>query len=154
MAYNNGFPIGYQPAQTYYPQPYQQSVQPVQQASQMPMQQVQQQAQQMMTPPTIHAEIVQVDSEQIAENYPLAAGSSQMMIARDDSAIYIKSMYANGQYNLDVFVKRPKAPNKPEINPDIYITREEFESRLKAITEPPRTQSVAKKSAKKESEDE
>ncbi len=121
MAYNP-FPMGYQPAQIYYPQ---------QQYQQMP----QGQNQQPMSPPTIHAEIVQVDSEQSAESYPLAAGASQMMIAKDDSAIYVKSMYANGQYNLDVFVKRPHKARKPDVDLDQYITREEFESRLNAILE-------------------
>lgn len=123
MAYNNGFPIGYQP---YYPQ-YQQQYQ------QMPQQQ---QTQQAMTPPTIHAEIVQVDNEQVAENYPLSAGMSQMMIAKDDSAIFVKTMYANGQYNLDTFIKRPSKPKQPDFNPNLYITREEFETRLKSLLEP------------------
>lgn len=126
MAYN-GFPVNYQPAQIYYPQQAQQQYMP---------QQAQPQPQQPMTPPTIHAEIIQVDSEQTAENYPLAAGSSQMMIAKDDSAIYVKTMYANGQYNLDAFIKRPKAPNKPQIDMDMYVTREEFETRLKSLTAP------------------
>ena len=46
MAYNNGFPMSYQ--QYYQPMGYQQQMN------------VQQQNQQMMTPPTIHAEIVQI----------------------------------------------------------------------------------------------
>ena len=150
MAYNNGFPVGYQPAQIYYPQPYQQPLQQIQQTAPMPVQQ-------QMTPPTIHAEIVQVDSEQAAENYPLAVGASQMMIAKDDSAIFVKSMYANGQYNFEVFAKRPKAPRRPEIDPDIYITRDEFESRLQAILEASeakeKTVTIPKKPAKKEGEE-
>lgn len=129
MAYNNGFPMNYQPAQIYYPQQYQ--YQPQMQAQM----QTQMQTQQPMTPPTIHAEIVQVDNEQAGENYPLAVGASQMMMAKDESAIFVKSMYANGQYNFDVFEKRPKRPKKPEINLDMYITRDEFEKRLKSLTE-------------------
>ena len=129
MAYNNGFPMGYQPAQFYYPQQNNPYYQPQVQAQA----QAQVQPQQAMTPPTIHAEIIQVDGEQSAADYPLSAGSSQMMIAKDDSAIFVKTMYANGQYNLDVFAKRPNASKKKELDPDIYITREEFESRLKSI---------------------
>lgn len=125
MAYNN-FPIGYQPAQIYYPQPMQQQYSQSQQQTQ---------PQQMMTPPTIHAEIVQVDNEQAAESYPLSAGSSQMMIARDDSAIYVKTMYPNGQYKLDVFLKRPEAPRNASNGSDIYVTRDEFEKRLQEILE-------------------
>lgn len=126
MAYNN-FPVGYQPAQIYYPQ-YNQS-----QYMQQPNQQTQ--PQQTMTPPMIHAEIVQVDNEQAAESYPLSAGTSQMMIAKDDSAIYVKTMYPNGQYKLDAFIKRPEAPRNAARDSDIYITRDEFESRLNEILE-------------------
>lgn len=122
MAYNNGFPIGYP---QFYPQyqqfPQQQQVVP------------QQQTQQMMTPPTIHAEILQVESEQSAENYPVAAGMSQMMIKKDDSEIYVKTAFANGQSRLDVYVKRPERPNKPVLDLEGYVTRDELENRLNAL---------------------
>lgn len=73
-----------------------------------------------MTPPTIHAEIVQVDGEQAAAQYPVGAGMSQMMIARDDSAIFVKTATANG-YTLNVFVKRPPAPESAPFNPADYV---------------------------------
>ena len=114
MAYNNYFPATYQP---FYPQ-YQQP----------PMQQPQQQ--QMMTPPTIRAEIVQVGSKAEALNFPVGAGQTQMMIMRDDSAIYIKSAFANGQANLDEYIRKPPEPEKPVAD---YITREEFEQRISAL---------------------
>lgn len=122
MAYNNGFPIGYQ---QFYPQyiPPQQYAQ----QSQAMMQQA------TMTPPTIHAEILQVDSEQSAENYPVAAGASQMMIKKDESEIYVKTAFANGQSRLDVYVKRPERPNKPSFDLEGYITRDEFENRLNEL---------------------
>lgn len=127
MAYNNGFPIGYQPAQIYYPQQMPQVQQPMQQMQQS------NNLQSMMSPPTIHAEIIQVDNEQMAENHPLSAGASQMMIAKDDSAIFVKTMYANGQYNLDVYTKRPSVSKKTEIDPSLYVTRQEFEDRITAL---------------------
>lgn len=73
-----------------------------------------------MTPPTIHAEIVQVGGEQAAAQYPVGAGMSQMMIAKDDSAIFVKTATANG-YTLDVFVKRPPAPEAAPFNPADYV---------------------------------
>lgn len=112
MAYNGYFPMGYQ----YYPQ-YQQQFQQPQQA-------------QMMTPPTIRAEIVQVGSRAEAENFPVGAGQTQMMIAKDDSAIYIKTAFANGQATLDEYIKKPPEQEKPL--PD-YVTREEFEQRIAAL---------------------
>ena len=64
-----------------------------------------------------------------------------MMIARDDSAIYVKTAYANGQSNLVEYVRKEAEPEAP--TPD-YVTREEFEQRLaeiskaKATTKPER----------------
>lgn len=120
MIFNGGYPASYQPMYGY--QNYQQ--------------QTQQQTPQMMTPPTIRAEIVQVDNEEAASNYPVGPGASQMMIAKDDSAIYVKSALANGQATLDVFVKRPRTPQKPPVNLDDYVTKEELENRLQAILQP------------------
>lgn len=83
-----------------------------------------------MTPPTIHADIVQVGSEEEAWSYPVAAGSTQMMMARDDSAIYIKSAYPNSQPSLDVFVKSRIRPQKPASD---YVTREELAEMLEGL---------------------
>ena len=68
MAYNNGFPVTYPQFVPQYQQPYQ-------------IPQYQQSASQGMTPPTVHADIYQVGSEQEAANFPVAAGASQMMVA-------------------------------------------------------------------------
>lgn len=110
MAYNY-FPMGYQP---YVPTPQMQT------------------QNQMMTPPTIHAEIVQVGSEQEAANYPVGMGASQMMIAKDDSAIYVKTATQNGA-TLEVFVKRPQKPPAPAFDPSEYVTKEELDRRLEAL---------------------
>lgn len=110
MAYNNYFPATYP---QFYPQ-YPQQPQP---------------QQQMMTPPTIRAEIVQVGSKTEAANFPVGAGQTQMMIMKDDSAIYIKSAFANGQANLDEYIRKPHE----ESTSTEYITREEFEQRISAL---------------------
>ena len=123
MAWNQMFPVGYQPAQMpgWNPQAYQQ---------------------QMMTPPTIRAEIVQVDGEEQAAQYPVGAGASQMMIARDDSAIFVKTAGTNGA-TLDVFVKRP--PAAPASAPE-YMTRADVEAMIAAA--------LPKRSVKKEAAEE
>lgn len=112
-------PYNYTPYQQMY-QPYQQ--QPYSSQSQ----QYTSQPQQQYTPPTIHAEIIQVSSEQEAKDYPVAAGNTQMFIAKDDSAIYIKTAYVNTPAQIVVY---KKSEPEPEVKPD-YITREEFEKRL------------------------
>lgn len=94
--------------------------QPPGQAAQLNNQQQQTAAAPMMTPPTIRAEIVQVDGEAAAAQYPVGAGMSQMMMARDDTAIFVKTATANG-YTLDVFEKRPPAPQPAPFNPDEYV---------------------------------
>lgn len=124
MAYNNGFPMSYQ--QFYQPQ-YQVPYNSFQSGNN----QIQQQAQsQMMTPPTIHAEIVQIADRAEALNFPVGAGQAQMMIAKDDSAIFVKTAFANGQSNLVEYVKKAPEPQTP---PAEYVTREEFERRLAEI---------------------
>ena len=116
MAYNNGFPVSY----PYMPQ------------YQYPQYQQQQAA--SMTPPTVHADIIQVSSEAEAAAYPVAAGASQMMVAKDDSAIYVKTAFANGQSNLAVYTKRPPTPQPQPVDMTVFVTREELEQRLAALT--------------------
>lgn len=102
--------------------------QPAQVAQQLAPQQ-QTAAARAMTPPTIRAEIIQVGSgeqgELEAAQYPIGAGQSQMFMARDDSAIYIKTATTNG-YTLDVFPKRPPAPTPPPFDPSKYVRIEEL----------------------------
>ena len=115
MAYNNGFPMSYQ---QFYPQ---------QMGFQQQIVTPQQSQQQMMTPPTIHAEIVQINDKNEAVNFPVGAGQAQMMITKDDSSIFVKTAFANGQSNLVEYVR--KAPEPQTVSAD-YITRDEFERRL------------------------
>lgn len=117
MAYNSGFPVGYQ--QYFQPPQYGGSYAP------------QQASQQLMTPPTIHAEIVQIGGEDEAVGFPVGAGQSQMMMTRDDSAIYIKTAYANGQSSIAKYV-REKAKPQQDLSAN-YVTREEFEKRISEI---------------------
>ena len=112
------YPPAYQPTMTGYQQP--QMMQPVQQpgpAAGNPQ----------MTLPTVHADILQVADEDAMERQPVDAGTSQMMITRDESVIGVKSVLANGESTLDIYRKQPKAqkPAEPE-----YITRAEFERRI------------------------
>jgi hypothetical protein len=119
--YNSGFPATYQPLYQPYQQPVmQQPVSPTQMSG----------ANQMMTPPTIRAEIVQVKGEDAASTFPVNAGASQMMISQDESEIYIKSATANG-FTLDVYVKRPPAPPAPKFDPSEYVRKDEMEKLIK-----------------------
>ena len=94
-----------------------------------PQQQMMQQPGQapQMTKPTVHADIIQIENEAAGENEPVDAGTSQMMITKDESAILVKSVLANGETTMDIYRKQPKAekPAEPE-----YVTRAEFEKRI------------------------
>ena len=128
--YNNGFPINYP---QYYPQQFQypqQNMQP-QNVQQQNLPQQNLGAAQMMTPPTIHAEIVQINGKDEAVNFPVGTGQSQMMMTKDDSAIFIKTAYANGQSTLIKYTKEEVKPQETT-NAD-YVTREEFENRIAEI---------------------
>lgn len=83
-----------------------------------------------MTKPTVHADIMQVEDETEMDRQPVDAGTSQMMITKDETVIGIKSVLANGEVTMDIYRKQPKAakPAEPE-----YITREEFEQRIAAM---------------------
>lgn len=114
---------------------------------QQPAQQAQQN-QQGLTPPTIRAEIVQVDSMDAIDRFPMAAGTSQMFMTKDESTIVVRSMYANGQHNDDIYDKRPPAPPAPTLNPAEYVRKDELQAMLSELLQA-RTVPV-KASAKKE----
>ena len=93
---------------------------------QMYLQQMQQQFQPapQMTLPTIHADIIQVNSADDVERFPVGVGASQMFILRDDSTIYVKTGTVISVYERKQQATQP-APT--------YITREELEERLSAF---------------------
>lgn len=130
MAGITGRTVGYgYPQYGFYPPAYQ----PTMNGYQMPQAQAPQQMTQQPGPvpgnpqlskPTVHADIVQIENEAAGEQEPVDAGTSQMMITKDESAILIKSVLANGETTMDIYRKIPPAPKKAE--PE-YVTREEFD---------------------------
>ena len=136
--YIGNYPASYAPSMTGYQNPaywpqYQQPqmMQPVQQPGQAA-------GNPQMTLPTVHADILQVADEEAMEKQPVDAGTSQMMISKDETVIGVKSVLANGESTLDIYRKQPKAakPAEPE-----YVTREEFERKIAEMiraTEPVR----------------
>lgn len=147
MAYTNGFPVGYQPFN-----PYMQMNNPyMQQVQQMPQMQQPTQQPQAMTPPTIHADIIQVENEAEADRYPMAANQPpQMFMTRDESAIFVKTMLANNQHDLTAYIKRPPTPPTPPVDLAAYVTRQELDERLAALLQ---TAQTSKRTTKKEGEE-
>jgi hypothetical protein len=136
MAFYNGFPATYNQM---YPQGYPGAQMPVY-GQQMPnngymggtfqngntqsVQQPQQPAP-VMTPPTIRAEIIQIEDEAAVDRFPLAAGASQMFMTRAEDKIIIKTMGQDGSLPLVIYDKRPPAPPAPKFDPAEYVRRDE-----------------------------
>jgi len=106
-----------------------------------------------MSAPTVHADILQVKDEDEGRKTPVDVGTSKMMITKDESEIFVKSAFANGEYDFIVYQRQPKKNPEPEklaIDLSDYLTKEEFEKRIAALT----FQSAAKKATRKEAGDE
>lgn len=132
--YNGGYPMTYQNPYSYLAQTYA-TPQPVMQAA--PPQQAQAPAQnpQMMTPPTIRAEIIQVDNEAAGEAFPVGVGASQMMITRDEQTILVKSANQSGT-TVEYYDKRPPAPQPKQIAPESIVTWDALEKWMAERTKP------------------
>lgn len=151
MAYNTGFPATY-PQAGYQVPGYAQTG-----FAQQPGMYTQPQAgnqsganygpQTAMTPPTIHAEIIQVDSEAAVDTQPQAAGTAQMYMTRDDQCIIIKTQYAGGNFDKACYDRRPPAPAPEPFDPSEYVRRDELPS---LIAQAVAGQNSPKKVSKKE----
>lgn len=122
-AYNNYFPVGYQPATYQYQQPT--VMQP------------------QVTTGTQTSGIIWVQGEAGAKAYPVAPGNSLLLMDSESEQFYIKSTDVSGMpMPLRIFSYKEVAPqteNKgstKEIDLSQFITKEEFESRLEALKMP------------------
>lgn len=104
MAYNNNFPVGYQPAQIYYPQ-QQQPYQPMMQ-QQVPQQQPQ---------PQTNNSIIWVQGEAGAKSYLVAPNTTVQLWDSENQVIYLKSADASGMPSMKVldYTIRPDASSVP-----------------------------------------
>ena len=127
MAYNNGFPIGYQqmyPTYNYIPQ--QQLTQPV-------VQQV--------TQPVNDTGILWVQGEAGAKSWAVAPGKSVMLMDSESNTFYIKSSDQSGMpmpLRIFDYTERTQQStqqvntiqHEPQIDTSQFITREELDKRL------------------------
>ena len=127
MAYNNGFPIGYQqmyPTYNYVPQ---------QQLSQPVVQQVAQ--------PVNDTGILWVQGEAGAKSWAVAPGKSVMLMDSESNTFYIKSSDQSGMpmpLRIFDYTERTQQStqsvntiqHEPQIDTSQFITREELDKRL------------------------
>ena len=110
MAYNNYFPVNYQPMQMYQPQP-QQMVQ----------------AQQPQAQPQSNG-LIWVQGEGAAKSYLVAPGNTVALFDNESQTIYIKSADASGMPSMRVldYTFRDSAPqNKQIFAENDYATKDE-----------------------------
>ena len=106
MAFNNGFPIGYQPAQIYYPPQQAQQPQPQQNNG-----------------------IIWVQGEAGAKSYLVAPNTTVQLWDSESQVIYLKSADASGMPSIKVldYTIRDSAPKHPTpVGPQVdYATKED-----------------------------
>ena len=109
MAYNNGFPIGYQA-------PYQQSYYPMQNY----------QTQQTQSQQT---GIIWVQGEAAAKSYPVAPNTSVALWDSEANVIYIKSADGSGMPSMKIvdYTMRETGPRRAEISSqNDYVTKDDL----------------------------
>lgn len=119
MAYNNGFPIGYQPYPQTYAQQYQQS----------------QQYQNQQAQPTPN--LIWVQGEAAAKSYPIAPNSSVPLWDSEANVIYIKSADMSGMPSIKVldYTMRDVTARTPEISPqNEFATKDDISVLEKEIS--------------------
>lgn len=128
MAYNNGFPIGYQP---YYPPQYQPSPPQPQQMPQAPAQQ-----------PMNTSSIIWVQGEAGAKSYLVAPNNTVQLWDSENQTIYLKSADASGMPSMKILDYQIREATSQIQQPPVvaqtqtdYVTRTEldaFESKINA----------------------
>ena len=124
MAYNNYFPMGYQPYPQNYPQNY----------PQVYPQQNTQQAQQ-------NNGIVWVQGIEGAKAHPVGAGQSVLLMDSDSDCMYLKSADQTGMPSLRVFDYKERTSPLEQKNDDLsvfatkvelshYVTKEELKKAI------------------------
>lgn len=105
------FPVGYQPFN-----PYQQYQTPGTAQTQQ----------------TKYVEVIPVDTVEEASACPMAAGSSFLFFARDDSFIAVKTSGVNGQNTFQIYDRRPPAPAEPVFRAEEYVRKDELPALIQA----------------------
>lgn len=117
MAYNNMFPMNYQQFQPQY----------------IPQPQLQQ--------PQQSSGVIWVQGEAGAKSYLVAPNTTVQLWDSENPVIYLKSADASGMPTMRVLDYTFRDAPKPQTTTD-YITREEFEERIKKLEKPTRSREV------------
>lgn len=82
---------------------------------------------QVMTPPTIRCEIIQITDPAEVDRYQMQPGATQIFVTRAEDLFIVREQGQAG-YSIKRYPLEPPEPPKPPINPGDYLTREEFDA--------------------------
>jgi len=119
MAYNNGFPMGYN---YMYPNTVQQPVQPVQPIVQQPN----------YTPPTDNG-ILWVQGEAGAKSWAVAPGKSVLLMDSEANKFYIKSSDGSGMpmpLRIFNYTEQTETSEEKKIDTSEFVTKDELNEKL------------------------
>ena len=85
---------------------------------------------QAQQPTSRMAEVFLATSEKSVYDFPVAAGTTVLFVASDESFIAIKEVSVAGQITISFYDKRPPAPQEKPVDLTAFVTREELERRL------------------------
>ena len=88
---------------------------------------------QSQQPTSRMAEVFLAANEKAVYDFPVAAGTTVLFVAGDESFIAIKEVSVAGQISTTFYDKRPPAPQEMPIDPTMYVTRKELEQRLAGL---------------------
>lgn len=74
--------------------------------------------------------IIAVNNQKEAEDFPVGLGSTQMMMARDDSFVAVKTVSVAGEPSFLIYDLRPPAPPAPKFDPAEYVRRDEADKMI------------------------
>ncbi len=121
MAYNNVFPVNYQP--NYYPQPMV--------GTQMSLSQM---SPTQMSGTSNNTGIIWVQGEAGAKSYLVAPNTTVQLWDSEDQTIYLKSADASGMPSIKILDYKiresntPSAPAVAQVPMDDYVTKDEFKA--------------------------
>ena len=88
---------------------------------------------QPVTPPTIHADLVQIGDMSETDAYQARAGAPLGFITRDENKIVFKTVGKDGAQMLDVYVRQPPEPAKPAFDPSDFVHKADFERMVEEV---------------------
>lgn len=81
---------------------------------------------QPVSPPTIHADLIQITDISEVDKYTAHVGAPLGFITQSEDKIIFKTAGPDGPVPLTVYIKQPSQPEKQAFNPVDYVRKDEI----------------------------